>query len=120
MGLPYRSVNNRMAKPRRPRAPMPSRHAGNSKRIKVNPWQNVLREPKPAPATISRDPLPGAKLVTLMDLEHHHCRYMHGDRFCGCKTIPGTSWCPDHYRVVYKPIEVSSRFPSPAKELEAA
>lgn len=119
MGLPFRAVSNRVARPRRPKM-QTKPAAGNSKRINVSPFSfaiGVSLPPKPIKAD---EPLPGAKLVSFMDLEHHHCRYMHGDKFCGCKTIPGTSWCPDHYRVVYKPIEVSSRLPSPAKELEAA
>ena len=109
MGLPFRAVSNRVARPRRPKM-QTKPAAGNSKRIKVKPSKPIKAD----------EPLPGAKLVSFVDLEHHHCRYMHGNQFCGCKTSPGTSWCPDHYRVVYKPIEVSSRLPSPAKELEAA
>jgi GcrA cell cycle regulator len=41
-------------------------------------------------------------LKTLLELEDEDCRWFYGDPkvvkrgFCGCKTVPGTSWCAKH------------------------
>lgn len=41
-------------------------------------------------------------LKTLLELEDEDCRWFYGDPkvvkrgFCGCKAIPGTSWCAKH------------------------
>lgn len=41
-------------------------------------------------------------LKTILELEHHDCRWFYGDPkvvergFCVCKTVPGTSWCSKH------------------------
>ena len=52
-------------------------------------------------------PLPGAKLVSLVDLDDRGaCRFPHGDgpfTFCGCKAVPGLSYCKDHARLAYPP-----------------
>jgi len=45
---------------------------------------------------------------TFVELGSSCCRFIKGDvragdhRFCGSKAIPGKSWCPGHYRVVYR------------------
>lgn len=50
------------------------------------------------------DDVPRGPLVMFADLEAHHCRAPYGDPkqpgfgFCGCKKIPGSSYCEDHHR----------------------
>lgn len=64
-----------------------------------------------------RQPLPGAPLVTFNALESHHCRWMHGDRYCGCTAVPGLPYCADHARVAYQPPQVATKT---AREVVAA
>lgn len=42
-----------------------------------------------------------ASVVTLEDLQPHHCRWIYGDPksdygFCGCQKVAGTSYCASH------------------------
>jgi len=47
----------------------------------------------------------------LVDLTDKDCKWPLGalmeasTRFCGCKAVPGLSWCPDHARSVYQPVQ---------------
>lgn len=91
--------------------------------------QVLLRQPAlPTEALPDpRRPLPSARLLAIGETEAHHCRYIHdtstGPRCCSTTTVPGTSWCEAHLRIVYQPLteqwrERSERFVSAA--LEAA
>ena len=117
LGLSGRKVSTRIATRKRDKVRQ-SAAAGNSKRIIASPFTFKRETERPAPATVNRDPLPGAKLIGLLDLEPHHCRYMHGDKFCGCTSIPGTSWCKDHFNVVFRSITVATS--AVERELEPA
>ena len=56
-----------------------------------------------APLPSPSEPLASAPLVTFEELEADHCRWMHGDRYCGCKRVPGIPYCADHARVAFRP-----------------
>lgn len=76
------------------------------------------REPKPVSpvrAIFKSEPLPPEPAVTkpllsLLDLENHHCRYpigtpgQEGFGFCGCKKVAGTPYCETHVRIAYQPV----------------
>lgn len=53
--------------------------------------------------------------VAFADLEPHHCRWGDGDPlqpgfgFCGCKSVPGLSYCADHARRAFQPPKVTQR-----------
>lgn len=54
------------------------------------------------PAKIFKSPSP----VKFDDLLDHHCRWVETNEnqtstYCGCQVVPGTSWCVDHYKVVF-------------------
>lgn len=61
---------------------------------------------------------PKGPLVAFADLDRHHCRASYGDPqkegfgFCGCPTVPGTSYCEDHVRRFHTSLEVKVRTPS--------
>ena len=54
-----------------------------------------------------------AHTVTLEALEAKHCRWPYRENgkttFCGCEVIVGSSWCGQHFRRVYKPVEIQVR-----------
>lgn len=95
---------------------------------KPNPIKRVISTPAVKSDGYVADPslpLADAPLVTLMDLENHHCRWMHDDRFCGCAKVPGTSYCEHHLRAAYtvykptgKPFSLMRKF-TPAPEAVA-
>ena len=48
--------------------------------------------------------------VSILDLENHHCRWVCGETtsvdakvYCGCKKVPGLSFCENHARRAYEP-----------------
>lgn len=53
--------------------------------------------------------------VSLLDLEQHQCRYAvtpdfaTSHRFCGCKTVPGLSYCEGHARLAYRVPDATPR-----------
>lgn len=53
---------------------------------------------------LPQEDTPKGPLVMFADLEAHHCRAPYGDPkqdgfgFCGCKVVPGISYCADHAR----------------------
>ena len=50
--------------------------------------------------------------VSIMDLKFNSCRYPYnGDEvtYCGCDSVPGTSWCEEHLAVVSAPVPVRKR-----------
>lgn len=55
-------------------------------------------------APLPAEDTPTGPLVMFADLEAHHCRAPYGDPklpgfgFCGCKKVPGTSYCAEHLR----------------------
>lgn len=49
--------------------------------------------PPPPPPPVQT----GARLLTLLELEKHHCRYLMGrDLYCGADRVPGSPYCPRH------------------------
>jgi len=64
--------------------------------------------------------------VSFADLEDGMCKFIPGDpkasgpMFCGCKTVPGLSYCEAHARRCYQTPAVSVRVFEPTKELEHA
>jgi len=66
-------------------------------------------DPLPDPAA----PLPGAKLVSLVDLDDRGaCRFPHGEgpfTFCGCPAVPGALYCADHARLAFRPMPETTR-----------
>lgn len=66
------------------------------------------RLPPPDAPYVNRETIvtPLEKCVGIDALEQYdgRCRYAHGEttpfKFCGARTIPTTSWCPVHFRVV--------------------
>lgn len=58
---------------------------------------------------------PKGPLVAFADLDRHHCRASYGDPqkegfgFCGCRVVPGTSYCEDHVRRYYQAVPVRTR-----------
>lgn len=59
----------------------------------------------PAPAT----------LVAFDDLEPHHCRFVFGHPksgrygYCGCRRMPGSSYCEGHHHMVFRASEPRRR-----------
>ena len=57
------------------------------------------------PVVVAPGAPPGG--VALLDAGQLHCRMIIGDvhaadtRVCGCPVLPGASWCPTHYGVVF-------------------
>lgn len=82
---------------------------------KASPLPIALFKTSPLPDP--RQPLPGAPLVSFHSLDSHHCRWMHGDRYCGCTAVPGLPYCAHHARVAYQPPQVATRT---AREVVAA
>lgn len=68
---------------------------------------NPLPKFEPRPAPVHHDTPP--RMVTLQELEPHHCRYGLGDpreadfRFCGADKIEGSSYCGCHFRLCHSP-----------------
>lgn len=58
-----------------------------------------------------KDPMPEMEMAlqplihSIVDLEDHHCKYMHGDaldgKYCGRSTVHGGSWCENHRKRVW-------------------
>lgn len=73
------------------------------------------------------EPIP-ATVVALVDLEPHHCRWVHGDPkkdrnhgFCGQQIVPGLSYCKAHAQRVFQPPEMQVRAKlRKAREMETA
>ena len=100
-----------------------SHHPLGGLRRKTGRKPKIVREAKPTPRTripleMLAEPLPAedtpkGPLVMFADLEPHHCRASYGDPkqpghgFCGCRVVPGTSWCEDHYRRFFVPPRVA-------------
>lgn len=119
------AVVGRVAKerppPREPRNPKPALPSGGRWRqterafLKPAPKPKPVRRPKmstkpaplPMPPTMIPTP-PRAGPPTCWELKPYDCRFPIGARepegyttFCAKPVEPGTSWCPDHHRVVY-------------------
>ena len=50
--------------------------------------------------------------IDIMDLELNSCRYPYNGgevTYCGCDSVPGTSWCEEHLAVVSAPVPVRKR-----------
>lgn len=116
---------NRLKVPERPARPRVKKLA--NKAPKVLPWTGQARAPveqRQKPHQVKDEPAPTWKLVSLEALEAHQCRFPLGEPstpgfgFCGCRTVPGASYCELHFKrcyVSYTPIrerrwiEVSKR-----------
>lgn len=98
LGLSKRTTTSRMKKhkPRRVKEPAPM----PPPRVKPLRIPGALFTAEPLPD--ARTPLEGAKLVSFEDLEQNHCRWMHGNRYCGCPNVHGTSYCSEHARLAYQ------------------
>lgn len=76
---------------------------------KVSPLASLPTEPLP------KEDIPPANLISIEDLENHHCRWVYGDPkhehgFCGKHKVIGLAYCIDHARRSYVP-------PSPLKNV---
>lgn len=95
-------INGRI-EARRKRKPTPRDQLGIGKAAHIAPLAAKRADPLPMPPP---DPL-SACSVKFEALEAHHCRFPTGEgrdrTFCGCNTIPGTSWCAHHHARVFKP-----------------
>ena len=65
-------------------------------------------------AMVISDTAPAALMVSLLDLEPHHCRWPIGDPkaktgfgFCGCRKAPVGSYCPEHTQMARRKSDVS-------------
>lgn len=88
------------------------RKSRNMTKEKVTAVVNAVfvAEPLPPPADgdIGR--------VSVADIGPGMCRFIPGDPrdatpFCGCETVPGTSWCEHHYRRVFQAPQPVKRTP---------
>jgi GcrA cell cycle regulator len=65
---------------------------------------HVVRAKAPPPLPIKIN----VKGIKLIDLKERMCRWPLGDpqdpdfKFCGCNTVPGMPYCPDHARMAYQ------------------
>lgn len=129
------------------RAGMSGRVDSNGQKITTNP--NRRRERRTAPRTRTpreqrcekpkwdraaipptlQEDLQRTTLVTLSEVESHHCRYVVGDvaggetLMCGADKVPGLSYCERHAARVFEAPKSRTRKPSHAfkmKSLEGA
>lgn len=69
--------------------------------------QSRPRKPKAFKAAVSDLPEPTPLLVSIDDLASKMCRQPYGDgpfRFCGHKVKEGSSYCPYHHQINWRPI----------------
>jgi len=70
------------------------------------------RVPVGPPADLPIPPVPSIGLLSLLELTEHTCKYpfgdpkLHGFGFCGQPSVPGKSYCAEHYAVVYTGLPV--------------
>ena len=68
---------------------------------KVSPLASLPTEPLPA------EDAPPDNLVSIYDLEPHHCRWCYGEpmdgQFCGRNVVIGLAYCIDHARRAFQP-----------------
>lgn len=95
--------------------PLRGRYADAKRRVKcIKEIKAKKAKPKAAVSAVTKAiavvavlPLPVEEtapvgLKEILELEDHDCRWFYGDPrqvkrgFCGCKAIPGTSWCAKH------------------------
>lgn len=72
----------------------------------INGFKRVALKDEALPADPPPPPVK-PKMLSLSDLENHHCRFPFGTgpyHFCGHDAVPGQSYCEHHYRIVWKPI----------------
>jgi hypothetical protein len=60
---------------------------------------------EPAPLTCDEPVTPAGNTgVRIMDLREHHCRWVIGPmRYCGERKRAGSSFCPDHHKICWRP-----------------
>lgn len=91
-------------KPKRPRALVMEEHRQRSTLIR----KQDLPPPPPKPFKDIVDTRPD-RVVALVDMDRHDCRWPFGDPrqsdfgFCGAPTREGSSYCPVHHRRAYLP-----------------
>ena len=77
---------------------VPKVRAANTQKV-VRPRLKVSAMPPP------KIDIKGIKMI---DLKERMCRWPIGDpqdpdfKFCGCNTVPGLSYCPDHARMAFQ------------------
>lgn len=80
------------------------------------------KKPKPKPKSKPKPGLPQPKHITVDELTSKSCRwiYTHDDgsvTYCGCKTVPGSSWCPEHRAIATRAVgKVDTRPVRPARD----
>lgn len=98
-------------------------HKGNGmakRRVVASSTKGIKALPAPKPVSpvravfkaepLPREPAVTKPLVSLLDLESHHCRYpigtpgQEGFGFCGCQKVAGTPYCETHVRIAYQPV----------------
>lgn len=82
---------------------------------KVAPWPAKRLAPLPMPQEGPKSP--SAVTLDALDANREMCRWVYQEGgatlFCGCKTVPGTSWCPSHHAKVFRQFD-----PIPLKRRE--
>lgn len=113
LGLPERACKHR------------SPHIRNRKRTRaagqvfivplVERQERVVRGPALERTALPPEPPRPSKLFKLADMEDHQCRYFYGDPraadsgYCGCKKMPGSSFCPGHHGKVWQGVSAKPR-----------
>lgn len=107
-----------------PRAATSSQRNAGKKRAKVFAARKQRRSASVFVAEalpLPREDAPTGPLVMFADLEAHHCRAPYGDPkqpgfgFCGCKVVPGLSYCETHVRRFYTAPNLPERRGAPLK-----
>lgn len=104
-----RAMRTYAKSPKRPRA----KHKGGAGNFNTELRQ--LRAPKLNGGPLPPEPPRPAKLFKLAHMEDWQCRYFYGDPrtadsgFCGCKKMPGSSYCPGHHGKVYTGVPIKPR-----------
>jgi GcrA cell cycle regulator len=105
-GQPEKAIERRPRRPRQPVQFRPKQQLSNQPQRKAT----VMDMPVPKRVVSTAEPVP--KMLTLLELERHHCRYPIGEPgtakfgFCGAFAEFGESYCGFH-RDLCLPIEPS-------------
>lgn len=69
---------------------------------KADPMRAIAIASEPLPVELP----PTGKTIAAADRHEGHCQWIYGDvgkehTYCGCKKLPGVSWCADHVKIVF-------------------